>query len=47
MAPLPAELRPSVPKTRSMESYVKSFITARSDAQQGDFPILVCCTPLC
>lgn len=34
MAPLPAELRPSVPKTRSMESYVKSFITARSDAQQ-------------
>eukprot|EP00029_Vermamoeba_vermiformis_P000114 TRINITY_DN10129_c0_g1_i1.p1 TRINITY_DN10129_c0_g1~~TRINITY_DN10129_c0_g1_i1.p1 ORF type:complete len:157 (-),score=46.17 TRINITY_DN10129_c0_g1_i1:433-849(-) len=32
MAALPTELRPSVPKTRSMESYVKSFITARTDA---------------
>lgn len=34
MAALPAELRPSVPKTRSMESYIKSFITQRTDAQQ-------------
>ncbi len=34
MAALPADLRPSVPKTRSMESYIKSFITQRSDAQQ-------------
>lgn len=34
LAPLPTELRPSVPKTRSMESYVKSFIHTRSDSQQ-------------
>jgi len=34
MAALPADLRPSVPKTRSMESYIKSFITARNDVQQ-------------